>query len=249
MNSNEHHYDALDEKELAEYSSLSWQVLVYVLLGIGLGFALDRLEIFGFVAEAVVRAIAGIADTLGLAIAGVITLVIRESRRRSTWANNHLPDWGDPKAVTWVIGGLVGVVIAVVLHALVFALSDDPFGPIGVIYAFGYSNLDNTMAGLFVLVAVLSNHGREGWRRYWRHPFFVGNAIMLLLIPAGALLIRLFAGFRPDLNSTAAIEAGLMDIDSFGAAVIFLVATRWFSIRVPYIDKSFAFWRNRNRAG
>ena len=249
MNSDEHQHDALDGKEWAEYSSVSWQVLVYVLLGVGLGFALDHLEIIGFVAEAVVRAIVGIADTLGLAIAGVVILVVRELRRRSAWGTHHLPDWGDPKAVTWVIGGLVGVVMAVVLQALVFTLSEDPYGPMGVIYAFGYSNLDNAMAGLFVLVAALANHGREGWLRYWRHPFFVGNAIMLLLIPAVALLIRLFAGFHPDLNSTAAIEAGLMDVDTLGAAAIFLVATKWFNVGVPYIDKRFSVWHRRGRAG
>ena len=240
MNSDERQNNDLDQEEWAEYSSVSWQVLVYVLLGVGLGFVLDHFEVLGFVAEAIVRAIAGIADTLGLAIAGVVTLVVRELRRRWTWATHHLPDWGDPKAVTWVIGGLLGVMIAVVLQALVFTLSEDPYGPMGVIYAFGYSNLDNTMAALFVLVAAVSNHGREGWMRYWRHPFFLGNAIMLVLIPAVALLIRLFAGFRPDLNSTAAIEAGLMDVDSLGAAAVFLVATRWFGVRVPYIDKRFS---------
>ena len=247
MNSDEHHNHDLDQKEWAEYSSVSWQLLLYVLLGVGLGFLLDHLEFVGFLAEAVVRAIAGIADTLGLAIAGVVTLVVRELRRRSTWATHHLPDWGDPKAVTWVIGGLVGLVIAVILQALVFTLSEDPYGPMGVIYAFGYSNLDNAIAGLFVLVTAVSNHGREGWMRYWRHPFFVGNAIMLLFIPAVALLIRLLAGFRPDLNSTAAIEAGLMDIDSLGAAAVFLVATRWFNVRVPYIDKT--FWFSHRRGG
>ena len=96
MNSDEHQHDALDEKEWAEYSSVSWQVLGYVLLGVGLGFALDHLEIIGFVAEAVVRAIAGIADTLGLAIAGVVTLVVRELRRRSTWATHASSVSGPP---------------------------------------------------------------------------------------------------------------------------------------------------------
>ena len=59
---------------------------------------------------------------------------------------------------------------------------------------------------------------------------------MLLLIPCVTLLNRLTTGFHPDLNVSAGMESGLMDIDSVGAALIFLVATKYFQATVPYIN-------------
>jgi len=59
---------------------------------------------------------------------------------------------------------------------------------------------------------------------------------MLLLIPCVSLLFRLTTGFRPDLNFSAGVESGLMDVDSIGAAVIFLIATKHFNVNVPYVN-------------
>lgn len=226
----------LSKEELEEYSSVSWQVIIYVVVGTFVGLLFDRFHIFNFLSEGVVRAIAGTADTLGLMLAAFVTLMVSFARNHSQWIKKHIPDFGGPKAVTWILGGLFGLMIAFLVQALVFTFSSDPHGPIGVIYAFGFSNLDNTFAGLSVLAAVLFNHGKRGWFLYWKHPFFFGNACMLFVIPCVSLLFRLSTGFRPDLNFSAGVESGLMDVDSIGAAVIFLVATRYFYINVPYLN-------------
>lgn len=215
-----------------EYESISFQIIVYVLIGLGIALLFDRFNWQGYLPEGLVRMIAGSADTFGLTFAAIGIGLI-------AWLRQYLPrlpDLGRPKALTWILGGLAGLVLAFGLQALIFALVADPHGPIGVIYAFGFSNLDNTMAGLLVLYAVLRNHGREGWRRYWQHPFFVGNALMLSLIFIGAILARVIGGFRPDLNIEAGLEAGIMDLDSVGAALIYILATRVFKVAVPEIN-------------
>ena len=226
----------LSKEELDEYSSISWQVIIYVIVGTLVGLLFDRFHVFSFLSEGLVRAIAGTADTLGLMLAALVALGIGFARNNSKWAKKNIPDLGKPKAVTWILGGLFGLFVAFLTQALVFTFSSDPHGPIGVVYAFGFSNLDNTFAGLSVLIAALFNHGKRGWFLYWKHPFFFGNALMLFLIPCVSLIFRLTTGFRPDLNFTAGVESGLMDVDSIGAAVIFLVATKHFNVSVPYVN-------------
>jgi hypothetical protein len=134
----------------------------------------------------------------------------------------------------WRADGVVGV--AFIVQALVYGFSNDPHGPIGVLYAFAFSNLDNAFMGLVVLIASILNQGKEGWHRYWRHPFYYGNAIMLVLIPSIALLFRVVTSFRPESNFLAGVESGMMDIDSVGAAIIFLVSTRFLNKPVPRVD-------------
>ncbi|OGG30374.1 hypothetical protein A3A63_02920 [Candidatus Gottesmanbacteria bacterium RIFCSPLOWO2_01_FULL_46_9] len=226
----------LNKEELEEYSSVSWQVIIYVVIGTLVGLLFDRFHIFSFLSEGLVRAIAGTADTLGLTVAALVALGVRLARDNSKLVRKNVPDLGKPKAITWILGGLFGLAVAFLIQALVFTFSSDPHGPIGVAYAFGFSNLDNTFAGLSVLVAALFNHGKRGWFLYWKHPFFFGNAVMLFLIPCVALLYRLTTGFRPDLNFSAGVESGLMDVDSVGAAIIFLVATKHFGVKVPYVN-------------
>lgn len=226
----------LSKDELEEYSSVSWQVIIYVIVGTLVGLLFDQFHVFNFLSEGIVRAIAGTADTLGLTIAALLTVLVAYLRSNSKWVKKSIPSFGEPKAVTWILGGLFGLLMAFLLQAFVFSFSSDPHGPIGVIYAFGFSNLDNTFAGLSVLAAALHNHGKRGWFLYWKHPFFFGNAFMLFVIPVVSLIFRLTTGFRPDLNLSAGIESGLMDVDSVGAAVIFLIATKHFGVKVPYIN-------------
>lgn len=226
----------LSKEELEEYSSVSWQVIVYVIVGTLVGLFFDRFHIFNFLSEGLVRSIAGTADTLGLTAAALLTVFITYARAKSSWIKRHIPDLGKPKGVTWILGGLLGLVMAFFVQAVVFTFSSDPHGPIGVVYAFGFSNLDNTFAGLSVLIAALYNHGKRGWWLYWKHPFFFGNALMLLLIPCISLIVRLTTGFHPDLNVSAGIESGLMDVDSVGAAVVFLISTKYFRVSVPYVN-------------
>ena len=240
MNQKSRKISDLSKEELEEYSSVSWQVIIYVIIGTLVGLFLDRFHIFNFFSEGLVRAIAGTADTLGLTFAAILTILIARARTKSNWAKRYIPDLGNPKAVTWIIGGLVGLVAAFFVQALVFTFSSDPHGPIGIVYAFGFSNLDNTFAGLTVLIAALYNHGKRGWLLYWKHPFFFGNAFMLLFIPIISLAIRLVTGFRPELNFSAGIESGLMDVDSVGAAIIFLIATKHFNVTVPYVNDDFS---------
>lgn len=244
----------LSNEELEEYSSVSLQVIVYVIIGTLVGLFLDRLQIFNFFSEGLVRAIAGTADTLGLTFAALLAVLVNYLRINSKWAKRNIPDLGEPKAVTWIFGGLLGLVIAFLVQALVFTFSSDPHGPVGIIYAFGFSNLDNTFAGLSVLIATLYNHGKRGWSLYWKHPFFFGNAFMLFIIPISSLIFRLTTGFRPDLNFSAGVESGLMDVDSVGAAIIFLIATKQFNVNVPYVNddlsgiqkKIFSFFKTSN---
>jgi hypothetical protein len=228
----------LEQQEFDEYTSISWQVAIYVLIGTLVALLFDELGLFGYFPEGIVRAIAGTADTLGLALSAIFTWSVFQLRGRFSWAESRLSDRGKPKAVTWITGGLIGLLFAFLVQALVYEFAGDPHGPVGVIYAFAYSNLDNTVAGLTVLAATLVNHGvTDGWKRYWRHPYFAGNAFMLVLIPTIALLVRVLTHFRPELNLSAGIESGLMDVDSVGAAIIFLVATRVFKVPVPYVNE------------
>lgn len=228
--------DELKADETEEYTSVSWQILIYVAIGIGIGLLFDRIGYLGYFSEAIVRAIAGTADTMGLMLAAIFTVTVGWFRRHSGWADRNIRDMGAPQAVTWIIGGLVGLGLAFLVQGLVFRYTE-PYGPWGVAHAFAFSNLDNTIAGLMVFLAAIANHGfSDGWKRYWTHPFFVGNFIMLVLIPLFAVLVRLLAHFRPEMNFLAGIEAGLMDVDSVGAAVIFLIATRGFKAKVPWIN-------------
>lgn len=228
--------EELDADEKDEYTSVSWQILIYVAIGISLGFLFDRIGYSGYFSEAIVRAIAGTADTMGLMLAAILTVIVGWFRRRSVWADRNIRDMGNPKAVTWIIGGLVGLGLAFLVQSLVFKYAD-PYGPWGVIHAFAFSNLDNTTAGLMVFLGAVANHGfGDGWKRYWTHPFFIGNFIMLILIPLFAVLARVLGNFRPEMNFLAGIEAGLMDLDSVGAALIFLIATRRFKAKVPWIN-------------
>jgi len=165
----------LDADEKEEYTSVSWQIIVYVVVGICLGLLFDCMKFSGYFSEAVVRAIAGTSDTLGLMLAAILTVSISWLRSHSTWASRHLRDMGNPKAVTWIIGGLSGLGLAFLVQASVFRFAD-PYGIWGVTYAFAFSNLDNAVAGLMVFLAAVANHGLgDGWRRYWTHPFFAGN--------------------------------------------------------------------------
>lgn len=225
-----------DPEELNEFSSVSWQVILYVAVGIGVALLFDALNISGLIPEGVVRGIAGTADTIGLAVAALVTQIAFVLRERLPHSKKYIPDLGQPRAVTWVIGGFIGLGVAFLIQWLVFTLSSDPYGPIGVVYAFAFSNLDNTFAGVTVLFASVVNQGAKGWRRYWRHPFYYGNALMLLAIPAASLVFRILTGFRPETNFLAGVESGIMDVDSVGAAVIFLVATRFFQQPVPKVD-------------
>ncbi|MBD3360541.1 hypothetical protein GF366_01935 [Candidatus Peregrinibacteria bacterium] len=220
--------DQLEESERAVYQSISWQILIYVAAGLVVALMFDELGFIGYLPEGIVRALAGTADTLGLMVAGLISLLRGK----------------EVKAPTWIIGGLVGLAAAFLLQAMVYQ-TPNPHGPWGVIYASAFSNFDNAFAGVLVLVFALQNHGfKEGWRRYWRHPFYVGNAIMLAFIPLVDLIVRSFAGFRPDINFSSGLEAGAMDLDSVGAALVFIVATRR-GVRVPRIDDR--IWRRRRR--
>lgn len=198
-----------DKEELKEFSSVSWQVIIYVSIGIFIALIFDKLQLNGLIPEGIVRGIAGTADTIGLAIAALVTQIFYLLRKNSPSFRRMLPDLGKPRAVSWVIGGFVGLGIAFLVQALVFKFSSDPYGPIGVVYAFAFSNLDNLFAGLIVLIASLLNQGKEGWHRYWKHPFYYGNAIMLVLIPLASLSFRLITSFRPDTNFLAGVESGI----------------------------------------
>ncbi len=235
MSINTHEY-VTSREELQEFSSVSWQVIIYVFVGILVAVIFDTLKLQGLFPEGVVRAIAGTADTLGLALAALVTQIVFLLRKYSIVLNKVLPNLGDPKAVAWISGGFIGLGLAFIVQALVHSFSSDPYGPVGVVYAFAFSNLDNTIAGLAVLLASLLNQGMSGWWRYWKHPFYYGNAIMLVLIPLVSVLFRLNTGFRPETNLHAGIESGIMDVDSVGAAIIFLIGTRLFNQPVPKID-------------
>ena len=232
---NKHEY-VTSKEELQEFSSVSWQVIAYVFIGILIALIFDALKLQGLFPEGIVRGIAGTADTLGLALAALVTQTIFLLRKHSNVLHRLLPNWGDPKAIAWIIGGFIGLGLAFLVQALVHRFSSDPYGPVGVLYAFAFSNLDNTIAGLTVLLASVLNQGMNGWRRYWKHPFYYGNAIMLILIPSVSVIFRLTTGFRPETNLLAGIESGIMDVDSVGAAVIFLIGTQFFNQPVPKVD-------------
>ncbi len=225
-----------NKEELKEFSSVSWQVIIYVSLGIIVALLFDSFQIYGLIPEGIVRGIAGTADTMGLALAAIFTQIVFLVRKQSPYFKKILPDLGKPKAVSWVIGGFIGLGTAFLIQSLVHAYSNDPYGPIGVVYAFAFSNLDNTFAGLTVLIASTINQGRDGWRRYWKHPFYYGNAIMLILIPTVSIIVRFSTGFRPETNFLAGVESGLMDVDSVGAAIIFLFGTKLLHQPVPKVN-------------
>ena len=231
----EHEY-ITSKEELQEFSSVSWQVIIYVSIGIFIALIFDSLKLQGLFPEGIVRGIAGTADTLGLALAALVTQSIFLLRKYSTTLHKVLPDLGDPQAVAWIAGGIIGLGFAFLVQALVYRFSSDPYGPVGVVYAFAFSNLDNTIAGLTVMLASVLNQGMNGWSTYWKHPFYYGNAIMLVLIPLVSVSFRLSTGFRPDTNLLAGLESGIMDVDSVGAALIFLIGTRFFKQRVPKVD-------------
>ena len=234
------------EKEGLQFSSLEFLiVLLFVISGTLLGAVLDRWGISGLLPEGVVRALAGTADTLGFAVIGLYVsgvFYLNPSKKKLKLKIFNLKREYNKTSKSehneWVRGGLLGLAIAFILQILVFNFSSDPHGPVGIIYAFGFSNLDNVMAGLIVLISLVKKYGlKSGSSLYWTHPFYVGNVIMVTLIPCVALLIRLFAEFRPELNLQAGIESGLMDIDSIGAFLIFLFATRVLDIGVPVMIK------------
>lgn len=226
----------LSEEERQEYTSVSIQILFYVTIGLLIALVFDQLRLTGYLPDGLVRAVTGSADTLGLTLAAIIVYFWEKIRKAYPLASRKLSSLGEPKAITWIIGGLLGLGFAFFVQAIIYGFTPDPYAPIGVTYAFAFSNLDNTIAGLTVLVAAILNEGRNGWSKYWRHPFFVGNAIMLVIIPTVAVIVRTYVGFRPSSNTLAAIESSLMDVDSIGAALIFLFATRVLNYKVPYLD-------------
>ena len=68
----EHEY-ITSKEELQEFSSVSWQVIIYVSIGIFIALVFDSLKLQGLFPEGIVRGIAGTADTLGLALAALVT--------------------------------------------------------------------------------------------------------------------------------------------------------------------------------
>jgi len=231
-----------EERDEFQFSVAEFVVILsFIFSGTLLGAILDQLGILGFLPEGVVRALAGTADTLGFAFLGLYafwkfqrnpdkdTVVLNVFGLTRKYTRQSMNEYRD-----WVRGGLIGLGIAFVLQGLVFGISSDPHGLVGVIYAFGFSNIDNFMGGLVVLIATIRCCGcNNGLRRYWTHPFYFGNAIMVIGIPIVTLIIRYLTGFRPDLNIHAGIESGLMDVDSIGAFLIFLLVTRVLRGGVP----------------
>ncbi len=240
-------YSELSEEERDEFQFSAAEFLIvvsFVIAGTLFGAILDHWKVFGFLPEGLVRALAGTADTLGFAILGLYVsqrfrvnpaldkVVLRVFGLKRDYSKDSLGEYTE-----WVKGGLIGLTIAFFLQAIVFRASDDPHGLVGVIYAFGFSNLDNSMAGLSVLRKAIMIYGwRNGLSRYWTHPFYVGNFIMIISIPLVSFVFRLLSGFRPDLNVQAGIESGLMDVDTIGAFLIFLLSTRVLDISVPAIE-------------
>lgn len=208
-------------------------ILAFVAVGTGIGYILDRMDIFGFATEAIVRTLAGTADTIGFAFLGLFSLYrLRNLSKVADGKNRAQAEYEAERIgqnITWVAGGFTGLFIALILQYAVYGSPVDQFGRWGVLYAFGYSNLDNFMAGLFAWFAVMINHTEFHWwcrtRKYFRHPFYLGNSLMIAAIPSAALLVRI-GGFRPDQNLLAGIESGLMDVDSLGAFVIFFILTQ-----------------------
>lgn len=235
-----------EEKDQLQFSLAEFLIiLVFVLAGTLLGALLDHLLILGYLPEGIVRALAGTADTLGFMVIGLYAFFVIKLRKNKVARINVL---GLKREFTadsigeywsWITGGLIGLAIAFSLHGFVFLASDDPHGLIGVIYSFGYSNMDNFVAGLSVLVMALRQYDlRTALKWYFTHPFYVGNIIMLILIPVTSFLFRYSTGFRPDLNVNAGIESGLMDVDTIGAFVIMLLLTRLFKFGIPKVAKN-----------
>jgi hypothetical protein len=105
---NSHNY-VTDKEELAEFSSVSWQVTIYVFIGISVALIFDRLHLNGLIPEGIVRGIAGTADTIGLALAALVTQIVFLLRKNFSSFKKIIPDLGKPRAVSWVIGGLMGL--------------------------------------------------------------------------------------------------------------------------------------------
>jgi hypothetical protein len=192
-----------------DFVGLAAWALLGGLIGIVLGGIADLMGMAGQpLAEGPVRWIAGTTDSMA-------ELVYVYKKRRSGQRS---------RTEVYVFGTLIGTIVGPLLHLFVQTYSHHPYGPIGILYAFGYGNSDNLFGSLVFLLWCL-NQGptlRTGWKAFWSHPFQVGNIIAIICLPLAAYGVRM-SGFIPDTNLQAGLESALLDLDSVIAGLASLL--------------------------
>lgn len=197
------------EIQLRDYLDYSKWLFVGWVLGLVVGWLLDRSFLFGNPAlEGLSRFIVGYGDTIGASI-GILVGRLRSKRRshaETFW-------WGT------VIGTLIGPLLHFILIRKGFN-STELFA--GALIAVAYSNADNwggVLSSFFK--AKRGQSALQALKDLYKDKFVVANVIALLLMLIAAVLVRL-GGFAPSSYFAAALEGAVLDNDSTLAVLIFL---------------------------
>lgn len=202
-------------KNVNQYYEMSKWALVGGLLGIILGLIFDTQGLAeNHIAEAIVRLVSGTMDS----ISEILFLLFVTIQGKNF-----------NKIKPYVYGTFIGTVFAPICHFVIASSVINPYGTIGVIYAFAYSNSDNLFGALVLLTFLVFKYGsQDGLRKFWQEPFQRGNIFALVAIFIGAIIIRTL-GFYPNTNTLASIEAALMDFDTVIASIFAITVHKKFS--------------------
>ncbi|MFC1748276.1 hypothetical protein ACFL2V_05660 [Pseudomonadota bacterium] len=200
-------------KTKQDFFAMSKWAFVGGVVGIFLGWGADTLGLYkNPIAEGVVRLTSGTMDS----IAEIIFLWhLYFVVKKKTSVNPY------------VFGTFLGTIAAPITHYLVRSSGYDPYGPIGSIYAFAYSNSDNLFGSLVFLGWTIKRKRsfQKGWRSFIMEPFQQGNVISLISILILDVTARLI-GFYPVKNILSGIEAAIMDADTVIASLFSMASMK-----------------------